>query len=115
MNNRSVLFDRALTECRRLRASQPYAHESLRIIEEQIEYLAALERGARGDVELLHRIDIGLRTMREVEQGLHEQAAANLLYEVSEVVGRMQFERQLKHGAQPTLQADGPASGGSAA
>ena len=78
---RSQLFAQALSGCQRLLATYP-AHPPLQSAVAQLEYLIALESGARSDRHQLRDINIGLLTVRELE--VLDPELADTLYAVSE-------------------------------
>ena len=85
---RAELFVEALTGCQRLLTQFP-GHPPLLSVIAQIEYLIALESGARNDRGRLRDINLGLVTARELE--VLDPQLADLLHEVSseaELMGR---------------------------
>jgi hypothetical protein len=88
--NRLSLFKQTLEACQKRRIQRPNSRPLLSI-ENQLEYLVALEQGQRSDAELISNLNLGLLAARELEP--HDMELANLIYDVTEAVKQMEFDK----------------------
>ncbi len=92
MNTERIkLFQKALTETQTLIQKYPMI-EQFQSVKIQLEYLIDVEEEKRTDYERLEDINIGLITVREIED--RDMDVANLMYKVTSEVKKMKKEYQ---------------------
>lgn len=83
---RIILFEKAESEIQMLIEQYPMI-EQFQSVKSQLEYLIDIETGKRNDYERLEDVNIGLITVREIED--RNMDIANLMYEVTSEVEKM--------------------------
>lgn len=87
MNTERIkLFEKAVSEIQMLIEQYPMI-EQFQLVKVQLEYLIDIEEKRRTDYERLEDINIGLITVREIED--RNMDTANLMYEVTSEVEKM--------------------------
>lgn len=87
MNTERIkLFEKAVSEIQMLIEQYPMI-EQFQSVKIQLEYLIDIEEKRRTDYERLEDINIGLITVREIED--RNMDTANLMYEVTSEVEKM--------------------------
>lgn len=87
MNTERIkLFEKAISEIQTLSEQYPMI-EQFQSVKAQLKYLIDIEEGKRSDYERLKDINIGLITVREIED--RNMGIANLMYEVTSEVEKM--------------------------